>query len=66
MNVLFQIKYSVEVRDVKMITELLMVQESLAKDDLKAEIIDKERYRQIVMKTKQRLVISVLKLNNKL
>ena len=60
-----KIKYSVEAADVKILTELMKVSESLAKEDFNFGIIDQERYKQIVMKTKQELVRSILQFKNK-
>ena len=60
-----KIKYSVEAADVKILTELMKVSESLAKEDFNFGIIDQERYKQIVIKTKQELVRSILQFKNK-
>ena len=62
----FQIKHSVEAGDVKLVTELVKLRESLAKEDLTWGIIDQNRYQLIVKKMKGKLIQSVLKFQNKL
>ena len=60
-----QIKHSVDAGDVKLVTELVKLRESLAREDLTRGIIDQERYQRIVKKMKEKLVHTVLKFQNK-
>ena len=52
--------------EVKLLTELLKLRESLAKEDLTRGFIDQERYQSIVKTMKQKLIQTVLKFQNKL
>ena len=61
-----QVKHSVEAGDVKLVTQLVQLRESLAKEDLTRGTIGQDKYQRTVEKMKQKLIHTVLKFQNKL
>ena len=64
-NVCLQIQFSVCASQVMLYSELLKIQEAIARDDFKAGKISKNNYDSIVMKAKQKFVKGLLKHKNK-
>ena len=55
-----------EAGDVKLVTQLVQLRESLAKEDLTRGTIGQDKYQRTVEKMKQKLIHTVLKFKNKL
>ena len=64
-NVCLQIQFSVCASQVMLYSELLKIQEAIARDDFKEGKITKNNYDSIVMKAKQKFVKGLLKHKNK-
>ena len=64
-NSYFQIQNSVTAKQVLLLSELLKIGETIARNKLKESIISKDSYSKTVMKLKQRFVHGLLKQQNK-
>ena len=64
-NSYFQIQNSVTAKQVLLLSELLKIGETIARNKLKESIISKDSYSKTVMKLKQRFVHGLLKHQNK-
>ena len=60
-----QIQYSITASQVMLLSELLKIQENIAREDMLAGKLTKKNYDTIVSKAKQKFVNGVLKHKNK-